>query len=122
MPVYEPKVLYNPRPETIEFMCGGQVFVFKPGEKKNLDGFVAYHALKEVQTGLVEYEGQSSRVSGIDYSAMPWKRIVALASAEGIKLEKGITREKLIKMLEEIDEQETGTVSEPAAEEETAGS
>jgi hypothetical protein len=121
MPRYEPKVLYNPKPETVEFMCGGLTYIFKPGEKRNLDGFPAHHALKEVNTGLVEYEGQPSRVSGVDYRAMKWRRLVALASAEGIRLKKGMDREKLVKALEEIDAKETGAVPESAAEEAEEG-
>ena len=35
---YQPKILINRTGKTLEFFCGGQLFIFKSGEKKLLDG------------------------------------------------------------------------------------
>ncbi len=114
---YKPKILFNPTSEEIEFMCGGLIYIFKPGEKKNLDGFPAHHALVEVNTGLVEYEGQESEPIESDLNEMPWKQLVSLASTEGV-FKPGMKKEELIKAMEEKDGKETGALQEPASQEE----
>ena len=116
MPNYQPKILFNPKNETVEFMCGGLAYIFMPGEKKSLDGFPAHHALKETNTGLVEYEGQESGPIESDLNEMPWKQLVSLASTEKI-FRPGMKKEEIIRALEEKDGQETGAIQEPAIEE-----
>jgi len=115
--IYKPKILYNPTGKTVEFMCGGLIYIFKPGEKKNLDGFPAYHALNEVNTGLVEYEGQKSAPIESDLNEMPWKQLVSLASTEKV-FQPGMKREEIIKAMEEKDGPKEGAIQEPAGQEE----
>lgn len=108
---YEPKILFNPKSTVVEFMCNHIPYIFKPGEKRNLDGFVAYHALKETNTGLKEYEAGDEKTvsfSGVAYDKMPWKRVVSWASQRGL-YKPGMTRKETVKALEEADEP-TGTI------------
>ena len=110
--IYQPKVLYNPKSEKVEFMCENRIFTFQPGEKQMLDGFVAYHALKEVNTGLLEYipdeKGNMPVTSGnVAYEKMPWRRLVSLGADRGI-FRPGIRREELVQALNDLDEQEAG--------------
>lgn len=117
--IHKPKILYNPTNKEIEFMCGGLIHIFAPGEKRPVEGFPAYHALKEVHTGLVEYEGQEESKVGMDYADIPWRQLVSLASKEGIfKPGTGMTKEVLIKELERLDGEEEGAVQEPISQEE----
>lgn len=101
---YDPKILYNPTGQKVEFRCGGISYAFKPGEKKALDGYVAYHALNMVNTGLQELhlddtEAVSQAPEGeIDYESMPWKKLVSLASEKGI-FKPGMSKDDLIKEL-----------------------
>lgn len=116
--IYKPKVLYNPSEERVEFRCGGESHVFEPGEKQNLDGFVAHHALTEVNTGLKEYipgEGDV-KVSNVAYDRMPWRKIVSLASERGVFKPK-MTKEETIQALVEADEQETGILPDATIKE-----
>lgn len=115
--IYEPKILYNPTPDQVEFMCNRQVYIFKPYEKKNLDGFVAHHALKEVNTGLIEYtDGMKTEVVKVDYEELPWSKIIKIASDKGV-FRPGDSKSKVIEALKEADAKETGAVSEPTTEE-----
>ena len=94
---YVPQVLYNPKNTTVEFMCGGRVFVFEPREHKPLDGFVAHHALNFINTGLVpfnvdvrkedlikEKEEEIQKLQAKDYKKMPWKKLLKIASELGV--------------------------------------
>jgi hypothetical protein len=104
----EPKILYNPKDSVVEFMCGGKTFIFQPGEKRNLDGFVADHALRFVNTGLKEYipgKDEEIKTSGVAYDTMPWKKVVSIASARGV-FKPGVSKKEVIKALEELDGQE----------------
>lgn len=51
----QPKVLYNPTDEPIEFRAGGSIYIFQPGEHRPIDGFAAHIALEMTHTGLIEY-------------------------------------------------------------------
>ena len=108
--IYEPKVIFNPNNEEVEFMCGSKIEKFKPGEKRLLDGFVAYHALTHVRVGLKEYEpgtdDESVTSSNVAYDKMPWKSVVALASERGL-FKPGMTKKEVMKLLAEADEQGT---------------
>lgn len=107
--IYQPKMLYNPTNETIEFMCGGQIYIFKPGEKRIVEGFPAHHALKEVNTGLIEWEGQESKPADMPLEDMPWRGLVSLASSLGV-YKPGMSKESVIGAIKEIDGQEEGTL------------
>lgn len=103
---YEPKVLYNPTDKKVEFMCNGICYIFLPYEKKVVEGFPAYHALNHVNTGLVVYNIEEAAVAkeGMAYDKLPWKKLVALGSKEGV-FKPGMPKEDLIKALEELDGQ-----------------
>jgi len=102
--IYEPRVLFNPKSEPVEFMCGGQSFVFKPGEKKMLEPEVANHALKMVNTGLKVYEeGDDAFTEGIAYDKLPWKELISMASERGI-FKTGMDRNTILMILKEEDE------------------
>lgn len=114
MRTYEPKVLYNPKKETVEFMVDGRVYIFQPGEKKILDGFIAYHALVETNTGLVEYGRDDqgnvpTTVGSIAYERMGWRDLLALAGERGIQTV-GKKRDEVTNLLVALDEQEAGAL------------
>lgn len=114
---YEPKILFNPTDKKVEFMCGGLSYSFESGEKRNLDGFVAYHALKVVNTGLKEYtpeDGEEIMSSSVAYDRIPWRKVVSMASARGV-FKPGLSKVQVITALIEADEQEAGTVQEPSS-------
>lgn len=106
--IYEPKIIFNPTNKPIEFMHSGTVYIFKPGEKKNLEGFVAYHVLNHVNSELKEYEpeGDDDKVlsSDVAYDKMPWRDLVALASKRGL-FKPGTGKDEVITALLEADEQ-----------------
>lgn len=51
----EPKTLFNPTSEPIEFRADGKLYIFAPGEHRAIDGFAAHIALDMSHTGLVVY-------------------------------------------------------------------
>ena len=113
--IHKPKILYNPTGEEIEFMCGGQLFIFAPGEKRQVEGFPAYHALNEVHTGLVEYDGQDSNPEALPLEDMKWRDLVSLGSKLKV-FKPPMNKEQLIKAIK--DGPEEGTLQEPISQEE----
>jgi len=107
--IHKPKILFNPTSEPIEFMCGGQTHVIQPGEKELKEGFIAYHALVQTRTGLVEYEGQDSNPDAMPLNDMPWRNLVSLGAKLGVH-KVGMNRTELVKKIKELDGQEEGTV------------
>lgn len=106
---FEPKILFNGTGKTVEFMCDNRVYIFKPGEKKNVDGWVAYHALTQVRTGLTEYKFEEEQegsiaitVDNVDYVNLPWRKLVSLASERGVFKPK-MTKDEVVKALVEAD-------------------
>lgn len=113
----DPKVLLNPKAEVVEFMYNGQVYVFQPGERRNLDGVVADHALRFVNTGLkdvtTEYVSTAKTPlpepilieklpttkddmdSETNFELMKWKDLVSLGS-KYLVFKPGMSREALI--------------------------
>jgi hypothetical protein len=83
--------------------------MFEPGEKRILEGFPAYHALMQTNTGLVEYSGQDSRPQDMPLEEMPWRSLVSLGSKLGVH-KPGVNREQLIQAIKDIDGQETRTL------------
>ena len=94
---YTAKELYNPKSTTVEFLCGGKLFIFKPREHKMLDGFAAHHALKEVNTGLIPYETDSAheirkeekeeKIKELDvknYKDMSWHELLKVSGELGV--------------------------------------
>ena len=89
--IYRAKVLKNPTGKTIEFMCGHQTYIFKPGEEKMLEGFSAHHGLKEVNTGLIEVipgEGIAVGYAAVDQEELK-KEMKMGEWGEGAKLSRG---------------------------------
>lgn len=107
MRVYEPKILVNPTGNPFEFRCDGKVVAFKPYERRLLDGYVAYHALTEINGPLVEYHGDMGEKNfsddGIAYEDMGWRKLVSLASERGF-YKAGMTRTQVLAKLKETDE------------------
>lgn len=117
---YQPKMIFNPKEEEVEFMCRGRVIKFAPGEKRILEGFESYHALVEVNTGLVEYDGQDKNPDDLPLNNMPWRALVSLGGSLGVH-KVGMKREELIKAIKEYDGEEEGALREPTEEEEAQG-
>lgn len=115
--IYEPKMIFNPTDEAVEFMCDGRIYQFAPGEKKILEGFEAYHALREVNTGLVEYDGQDKNPDDLPLNSMPWKALVSLGASLGVQ-KPGMKREQLVEAIMAYDGSEEGTIPESSEEEE----
>jgi hypothetical protein len=78
-------------------MCGGRLYLFEPGEKRTLDGFVAYHALNQVRTGLEEYREEEEEEK-VDYRQLSWKQLRQEARGKGYRV--GMSREAVIALLE----------------------
>jgi len=96
---YEPKVLINRTGKRVEFMCGGKLYIFEAGEKKPVEGFVAYHALKQVNTGLEEYDDSFVEpAKKPNYTTMKWAELRQLAKGKGYKV--GMKRKEVVALLE----------------------
>jgi len=98
---YEPKVLENPTDRTIEFFCGGKLYRVKPKERRAFEGFVAYHALNQVNTGLREVGARKNRTPrriarDLDLEKMSWKDLRALAGSD---YRIGMGRKEVLKIL-----------------------
>ena len=97
---YPAKILINRTGKTVEFMYDHQVYIFKPGEKKMLDGVVADHALRFVNTGLEEYTeamAAPDRKPQKDFSKLSWRELVSLAKGKGYKV--GMKKKDIIALL-----------------------
>jgi len=98
---YEAKNLINRTGKTVEFMCGGQLYIFKSGEKKVIDGFAAHHALKVTNTGLEEVTEDLEKELGKeepmpDFASLPWKTLQKRGD-----FKPGMNKEALVAKLEE---------------------
>jgi len=99
--IYEPKILKNPTQEKVEFMCDGKIYQMAAGEKKPFDGFVAHHALNEVNTGLIEVgaEQKTHQISkSLELDKMSWKELRGIA---GSVYKFGMSKKDLLKALKE---------------------
>lgn len=104
---YEPTILFNPSDEPVEFMYDRVIYKFQPGEKRLLDGVVADHAIRFVNTGLKVYEaGDDVEVtsSNVAYDKMGWNQLKKLAGDRGV-FQLGMKKADTIKALIEADEQ-----------------
>lgn len=105
-------ILFNAGTEPVEFRYGGQVFIFKPKESKNIDDVIATHALERSHAPLVVHTPMYDKqveISDTVYSEMPWRKLVQMASARGI-FKPGKGRADVEKMMEEYDQSERGTL------------
>jgi len=103
---YEPKILFNPKSEPVEFMYDHQSYIFKAGEKKLLDGAVAFHAIRHADAGLKEYEPESDDIllgsSDVAYDKMAWGKLKTLASQKKV-FKLGMKKDEVIKAIIESD-------------------
>jgi hypothetical protein len=93
----------------VEFPYGGQRYFFAPKEVRTVEKQMGEFILNRARVGLVEYKeavGRAEAFSESNYSAMPWRELVALGSARGV-YKPGSTMKKaeLIKLMEEYDSQ-----------------
>lgn len=99
---YEPKMVINNTDKPIEFVCGGEIFIIQPGEKKILEGFVAYHALHQVNTGLHEYGETVAKPAYEGFEKLNWKQLREMTDSRGNKVYRmGMSREALIKAIKD---------------------
>jgi len=105
---YEPQIIFNPNNKEVEVMYDRKITKFAPGEKKHLDGGLAYFAVNNFKGGLKVYEpdgdDDKAQFSSIAYDKMPWREIVSLASAKGF-FKPGMGRKEAVKLLAESDGQ-----------------
>lgn len=104
---WKPMILVNRTGKTVEFQCGGQIFIHKPGMKITYDGFVANHALNDVNTGLEEYNEEmekeleeSMTPDQPDYRALDWPQLMKKSAKMGV-FERGMTKREVIQALEQ---------------------
>lgn len=104
--------LFNPNDFIVEFYVGGRRYEFKPKESKDLDEYVANHALERQRKPLVVHTpmwDKQVEYSDIKYSELPWRKLVSMASARGV-FKPGASREAVEKAMEEYDLTERGTI------------
>lgn len=105
-------LLFNPTENNVELRYGGQLFIFRPKESKDLPEHIVKHFIKTTNSPLViqtpMYDKQVE-YSNVDYYNMPWKKLVQMASTRGL-FTPGTKRVALEKMMEEYDQQTRGTV------------
>jgi len=110
---YEPKILENKTKKTVEFFYDGKPVIFKSGEKRPVDGAVARHALKTVNTGLTEISLDSALGAvavedkedvvkldeDVDFYKLPWQKLRNYASSKGV-FKTGMSKADIFKALE----------------------
>ena len=104
-------LIFNPTEKPVEIRYGGQLYIFAPKESKDLPEYIVKHATRTTNSPLVIQTpdlDKEVRVSDVDYTKMPWKKLVQMASARGI-YRFGDNREKLEKAMEDYG-QENGTL------------
>lgn len=107
-------ILYNPGIKPVEFIYDGFHYIVAPKQSRNFPDYIAEHALERQHAPLVEYnqsyDGEMLSTD-VEYSKMPWKKLVSLASARGVYKpgEKGLNRASLEVRMEEYD-RTNGTV------------
>jgi hypothetical protein len=105
-------ILFNPDTKPVEFRYGGQIFIFKPKESRNLPDEVALHALERQHAPLVEHTPMYDKqvaFSDTVYSELPWRKLVSMASARGI-FKPGSSRAEVEKNMEEYDQSQGRTL------------
>ena len=105
---YEPKVMFNPSDERIDFMYDHQTYVFEPGEKKLLNKAVTDHVIRFLNSDLKVYEPETDDIavtsSDVAYDKMSWLDVKSLAAKRGL-FKLGMKKDEVIKALVEADEQ-----------------
>ena len=104
---YEPGILFNPTNEEKEFMYGGVVYVFKPGEKRMVNKEVVTHVRKKVNTEIREYnpetDDEAVEASDVDYEKMRYGQLKSLAIEKGL-WSIGMNKKDIIEALIKADE------------------
>lgn len=118
---YPPKVLKNPSDQRIEFLCGGRLYVMEPGEEREFDGIVAYHALHMVNTGFVEVSESEEKEEIGELDKMKWADLLKEAGKYSW-FKPGMNRQQLVEALEnERTGKETQATGAPAPQEKAKG-
>lgn len=107
----EARIWKNKTGKVIEFMYGGQPYMFEPGEQKPLDGDVTYHVQHYVNTNLTDVtgehkkdepyekidktEGEKEAAKTISWDDLKWKDLVKAGSALGF-YKPGMSRRELL--------------------------
>ena len=127
-----PRILKNPKTTVVEFMYGGMITIFQPGETKPIDGEVAKHALTMVNTGLIDVTdqiiqpvrsvppvsngpdptgGRAVEISEVntgetpaDYTLMGLPQLLKLAKSRGIKTKFGMKKNEVIALLLQLSQ------------------
>jgi hypothetical protein len=102
----EPKILFNPTNEPIEFRAGGTIYIFQPGEHRPVDGFAAHIALEMTNTGLIPYvEGTESEplksAEEAELDKLSWSQLRLKAAQLGVYKpgEPGMDRKNVTKLI-----------------------
>lgn len=110
MIIREPKMVRNDG-DDFEVWSGGNLYQFKAGETRFLDGETAYQILNHQKTPLVEVavvagepvntpapQAEPQAESKPDYASMSYKELRAIASEKKI-FKVGTSKEKLVELL-----------------------
>ena len=111
--IYQPKILKNPGTHVVEFMYGGKLFVLQPKEERLLEGVVANHALRFVNTGLVDVTNKKVEsplekrkelskeelVAAKDFDKLSYRELVKAASHLG-KYKPGMKKREVLEVLQ----------------------
>ena len=98
-------MLFNPTENEVEIIFGGQHEIFRPKESKDVSEDFFKHATITTNSPLVVQTpmyDKEVKHSNVDYTNMPWKKLVQMASARGI-FKMGTKRPELERLLEEYD-------------------
>jgi hypothetical protein len=103
---FPPKILINNTNKDVEFKCGGFTYLHPKGKTLPYEGFVAYHALHQVNTGLEEYIEHPPEPVGRPTKSLEelaWPTLLKKASKEGV-YETGMDKETIIAKLKELSD------------------
>ena len=104
-------LIFNPTEKEVEIVFGGQHTIFKSKESKDVSEEFVKHATATTNSPLViqtPMYDKEVEISDVNYSEMPWKKLVQMASARGV-FKPPMKRAILEKLMEEYDK-ERGTL------------
>ena len=105
-------MLFNPTENEVEIIFGGQHEIFRPKESKDVSEAFVKHATITTNSPLViqtPMYDKEVKHSNVDYTNMPWKNLVQMASARGV-FKMGTKRPELEKIMEDYDQQKRGAL------------
>lgn len=96
-----PKILKNPKQESVEFRYGGKLYIFPPGVNTPVDAAAANHFLTLVHTGLMDVTEQVMNPvepeTGLNKLGLP--QLLKLAKEKGIKTKFGMKKTEVLALL-----------------------